>query len=60
MNSIELALGRKLGLDATKKLPGEGFNPDTGVGALIKMDAAARPAYEVSVVKAKVKKLFNP
>ena len=33
------------GIDATKKLPGEGFTP------LIKMDAA---------VKAKVEKLFNP
>lgn len=38
------------GIDATKKLPGEGFNPDTRVGALIKMDAA---------VKAKVEKLFG-
>ena len=41
--------GSKLGIDATKKLPGEGFNPDTGVGALIKMDAA---------VKAKVEQIF--
>ena len=38
------------GIDATKKLPGEDFNPDTRVGALIKMDAA---------VKAKVEKLFG-
>jgi 4-hydroxy-3-polyprenylbenzoate decarboxylase len=45
----EIAIGSKLGIDATKKIPGEGFKrlwPP-----LIKMDAA---------VKAKVEKLFNP
>ncbi|MBI2927263.1 MAG: hypothetical protein HYY24_16335 [Verrucomicrobia bacterium] len=41
----------KSGIDATKKFPGEGFDPDTRVGALIKMDAA---------VKAKVGKLAFP
>ena len=45
----EIASGSKLGLDATKKIPGEGFNPDTGVGALIKMDEA---------VMAKVEQIF--
>jgi len=39
----------KLGLNATKKLPGEGFKRTWP--PLIKMDAA---------VKAKVEKLFNP
>ena len=44
----EIASGSKLGIDATKKIPGEGFKrlwPP-----LIKMDAA---------VKAKVEKLFS-
>jgi 4-hydroxy-3-polyprenylbenzoate decarboxylase len=41
--------GSKLGLDATKKIPGEGFKRPWP--PLIKMDAA---------VKAKVEKLFNP
>src|SRR5438552_16781772 len=35
-----IVAGGKLGIDATKKLPGEGFNPDTRVGALINMDEA--------------------
>ena len=39
----------KLGIDATKKIPGEGFKRPWP--PLIKMDAA---------VKAKVEKLFNP
>ena len=44
----EIASGNKLGIDVTKKLPGEGFQrlwPP-----FIKMDAA---------VKAKMEKLFN-
>ena len=41
--------GSKLGIDATKKIPGEGFKRPWP--PLIKMDAA---------VKAKVEKLFNP
>ncbi len=41
--------GSKLGIDATKKLPGEGFRRPWP--PLIKMDEA---------VKAKVEKLFNP
>jgi len=45
-----MIIGSKFGIDATKKLPGEGFNPDTRVGALIKMHEAA---------KAKVEKLFG-
>jgi len=45
----EIAIGSKLGIDATKKLPGEGFKRPWP--PLIKMDAA---------VKAKVEKLFNP
>ena len=45
----EIASGSKLGLDATKKLPGEGFKRPWP--PLIKMDAA---------VKAKMEKLFNP
>ena len=45
----EIASGSKLGIDATKKLPGEGFKRPWP--PLIKMDAA---------VKAKVEKLFNP
>jgi 4-hydroxy-3-polyprenylbenzoate decarboxylase len=44
----EIASGSKLGLDATKKLPGEGFKRPWP--PLIKMDAA---------VKAKMEKLFN-
>ena len=44
----EIASGSKLGLDATKKLPGEGFKRRWP--PLIKMDAA---------VKAKVEELFN-
>ena len=45
----EIASGSKLGIDATKKLPGEGFKRPWP--PLIKMDA---------VVKAKVEKPFNP
>jgi 4-hydroxy-3-polyprenylbenzoate decarboxylase len=45
----EIAMGSKLGIDATKKLPGEGFKRPWP--PLIKMDAA---------VKAKVEKLLNP
>ena len=44
----EIAMGSKLGIDATKKLPGEGYK--RGWPPLIKMDAA---------VKAKVEKLFG-
>ena len=44
----ETASGSKLGIDATKKIPGEGFKRPWP--PLIKMDAA---------VKAKVEKLFN-
>ena len=44
----EIAIGSKLGIDATKKLPGEGFKRPWP--PLIKMDAA---------VKAKVEKLFR-
>jgi 4-hydroxy-3-polyprenylbenzoate decarboxylase len=44
----EIASGSKLGIDATKKIPGEGFK--RAWPPLIKMDAA---------VKAKVEKLFN-
>ena len=44
----KIASGSKLGIDATKKLPGEGFKRPWP--PLIKMDAA---------VKAKVKELFN-
>jgi 4-hydroxy-3-polyprenylbenzoate decarboxylase len=44
----EVAVGSKLGIDATKKLPGEGFKRDWP--PLIKMDTA---------VKAKVEKLFG-
>ena len=44
----EIARGSKLGLDATKKLPGEGFKRQWP--PLIKMDAA---------VKAKVERLFD-
>ena len=43
----EIAIGSKLGIDATKKIPGEGFKRPWP--PLIKMDAA---------VKAKVEKLF--
>ena len=45
----EMAIGSKLGIDATKKLPGEGFK--RAWPPLIKMDEA---------VKAKVEKFFNP
>ena len=45
----EIAIGSKLGFDATKKLPGEGFKRSWP--PLIKMDEN---------VKAKVEKLFNP
>ncbi|HEY0549817.1 MAG TPA: UbiD family decarboxylase [Verrucomicrobiae bacterium] len=45
----EIASGSKLGIDATKKIPGEGFQ--RAWPPLIKMDAA---------VKAKMEKLFNP
>ena len=45
----EIAIGSKLGIDATKKLPGEGFKRPWP--PIIKMDEA---------VKAKVEKLFNP
>jgi len=44
----EIASGSKLGIDATKKLPGEGFKRPWP--PLIKMDAA---------VKAKVEQLLN-
>ena len=44
----EIASGSKLGIDATKKIPGEGFKRPWP--PLIKMDAA---------VKAKVGKLFG-
>ena len=44
----QLTRGRKLGIDATKKIPGEGFKRPWP--PLIKMDAA---------VKAKVEKLFG-
>ena len=44
----EIAIGSQLGLDATKKIPGEGFK--RAWPPLIKMDAA---------VKAKVEKLFD-
>ncbi len=44
----EIAIGSKLGIDATKKIPGEGFKRPWP--RLIKMDAA---------VKAKVEKLFS-
>ena len=44
----EIASGSKLGIDATKKIPGEGFKRPWP--PLIKMDAA---------VKAKVEKLMN-
>ena len=45
----EIASGSKLGIDATKKIPGEGFKRPWP--PLIKMDAA---------VKAKVEKFFEP
>ncbi len=44
----EMAIGSKLGIDATKKLPGEGFKRPWP--PLIKTDEA---------VKAKVEKLMN-
>ena len=46
---MNLASGSRLGIDATKVIPGEGFKRPWP--PLIKMDAA---------VKAKVEKLFNP
>jgi len=46
--SSEIAIGSKLGIDATNKLPGEGFKRPWP--PLIKMEAA---------VKAKVEKLFG-
>jgi len=45
----EIAIAIKLGIDATKKLPGEGFEGPWSL--LIKMDAT---------VKAKVEKFLNP
>ena len=45
----QLSAGRKLGIDATKKLPGEGFKRPWP--PIIRMDAA---------VKAKVETFFNP
>ena len=45
----EMASGSKLGLDATKKLPGEGFQRPWP--PLIQMDEA---------VKARINKLFTP
>lgn len=45
----EIASGSKLGIDATRKLPGEGFNRPWP--PLIRMDEA---------VRAKVERLFNP
>ena len=44
----DMAIGTKLGIDATKKLPGEGFKRPWP--PLIKMDVA---------VKAKMTELFN-
>ena len=44
----EIAMGSKLGIDATKKIPGEGFKRPWP--SLIKMDEA---------VEAKVEKLFG-
>jgi len=40
MNSIELAVGSKLGIDATKKMPGEGFKRPWP--PLIRMDQGVR------------------
>ncbi len=48
-DAAQVASNGKLGIDATKKMPGEGFKRPWP--PLIKMDAA---------VKAKVEKLFNP
>ncbi len=45
----EIAIGSKLGIDATKKPPGEGFKRPWP--PLIKMDES---------VKAKMERLFNP
>ena len=45
----EIASGSKLGIDATKNLPGESFKFPWP--PMIKMDAS---------VKAKVEKIFNP
>ena len=47
-NTSEIASGSKFGIDATKKIPGEGFK--RAWPPLIKMDAA---------VRAKVEKLFG-
>jgi 4-hydroxy-3-polyprenylbenzoate decarboxylase len=47
--TTELAIGTKMGIDATHKLPGEGHK--RGWPPLIRMDEA---------VRAKVEKLFNP
>ena len=44
----EIAIGSKMGFDATKKIPGEGFKRTWP--PLIKMDAA---------VKQKINQLFN-
>jgi len=41
----EIASGSKLGIDATKKLPGEGFK--RAWPPLIKMDAAVRERIDV-------------
>ena len=46
--AAELAVGTKMGIDATRKLPGEGFKRPWP--PLIKMDPA---------VKAKIQRLFN-
>ena len=48
LRTREIAIGSKLGIDATKKIPGEGFKRPWP--SLIKMDAE---------VKAKVEKLFG-
>ena len=48
MKTIVISIGSKLGIDATKKLPGEGFKRPWP--PLIKMDAA---------VKAKVENILN-
>ncbi len=40
VNNVEIAIGSKLGIDATKKLPGEGFKRPWP--PLIKMDESVR------------------
>ena len=40
MNSVESPIGSKLGIDATKKIPGEGFKRPWP--PLIKMDAVVK------------------